>query len=111
MVSCDNFLALFRGSSIPLKALRGIDDPLNNARKLSQDTISNHELTSFVLGAIYEKDLGFANLKVMASLQDDDISVTRDNDRHNYGDLVSVIPGLGEGAPSPKPGITDTKSP
>ena len=51
-----------------------------------------------VLGAIYEEDLGFANLKVMASIQDDDISVTRDNDRHNFGDLVTVIPGLGAGA-------------
>jgi iron complex outermembrane receptor protein len=97
-------------------ALRGIDDPLNNARKLSQDTISNHELTSFVLGAIYEKDLGFANLKVMASLQDDDISVTRDNDRHNYGDLVSVIPGLGEGATyqraefTPETSVVETKT-
>ena len=30
--------------------------------------------------------LGFANLKVMASSQEDDISVDRDNDRHNFGD-------------------------
>ena len=73
-------------------AIRGIDDTSGDARKLSQDTISNHELTSLVLGAIYENDLGFANLKVMASIQDDDISVTRDNDRHNFGDLVRVIP-------------------
>jgi iron complex outermembrane receptor protein len=51
-----------------------------------------------VVAAIYENDLGFANLKVMASIQDDDISVTRDNDRHNFGDLVGVIPGLGSGA-------------
>ncbi|MDG1948822.1 MAG: TonB-dependent receptor plug domain-containing protein, partial [SAR86 cluster bacterium] len=79
-------------------AIRGIDDTSGKARKLSQDTISNHELTSLVLGAVYENDLGFANLKVMASIQDDDISVTRDNDRHNFGDLVRVIPGLGDGA-------------
>ena len=79
-------------------AIRGIDDTTNDVRKLSQDTISNHDLTSLVLGAIYEEDLGFANLKVMASIQDDDISVTRDNDRHNFGDLVTVIPGLGAGA-------------
>ena len=75
-------------------AIRGIDDQTLGMRKLSQDTISNHELSSFVLGAIYEKDLGFANLKAMASVQEDDISVTRDNDRHNYGDSVLVIPGL-----------------
>ena len=79
-------------------AMRGIDDTSGDARRLSQDTISNHDLTSMVVAAIYENDLGFANLKVMASIQDDDISVTRDNDRHNFGDLVGVIPGLGSGA-------------
>ena len=79
-------------------AMRGIDDTSGDARRLSQDTISNHDLTSMVIAAIYENDLGFANLKVMASIQDDDISVTRDNDRHNFGDLVGVIPGLGSGA-------------
>ena len=97
-------------------AIRGIDDTSGNARKLSQDTISNHELTSLVLGAIYESDLGFANLKVMASIQDDDISVTRDNDRHNFGDLVRVIPGLGDGATyqraefTPETSIVETKT-
>ena len=79
-------------------AMRGIDDTSGDARRLSQDTISNHDLTSMVVAAIYENDLGFANLKVMASIQDDDISVTRDNDRHNFGDLVGVIPGLGSDA-------------
>ena len=79
-------------------AMRGIDDTSGDARRLSQDTVSNHDLTSTVVAAIYENDLGFANLKVMASIQDDDISVTRDNDRHNFGDLVGVIPGLGSGA-------------
>ena len=79
-------------------AMRGIDDTSGDARRLSQDTVSNHDLTSMVVAAIYENDLGFANLKVMASIQDDDISVTRDNDRHNFGDLVGVIPGLGSGA-------------
>ena len=79
-------------------AMRGIDDTSGDARRLSQDTISNHDLTSMVVAAIFENDLGFANLKVMASIQDDDISVTRDNDRHNFGDLVGVIPGLGSGA-------------
>jgi len=76
-------------------AMKGIDDPTPNARDLRQDTISNHELTSSVFAAIYESDLGYANLKVMASIQEDDISVTRDNDRHNFGDLVLAIPGLG----------------
>ena len=79
-------------------AMKGIDDPTPNPRDLRQDSISNHELTSSVFAAIYESDLGYANLKIMASIQEDDISVTRDNDRHNYGDPVLAIPGLGSGA-------------
>lgn len=79
-------------------AMKGIDDPTPNTRDLRQDTISNHELTSSVFAAIYESDLGYANLKVMASIQEDDISVTRDNDRHNFGDSVLAIPGLGDDA-------------
>ena len=79
-------------------AMKGIDDPSPDPRDLSQDSISNHELTSKIFAAIYESDLGYANLKVMASIQEDDISVTRDNDRHNFGDPVLAIPGLGEEA-------------
>ena len=79
-------------------ALRGIDDQSPGMRKLSQNTISKQELTSSVVAMIFESDLGFANLKILASSQDDDISVTRDNDRHNFGDLVLSIPGLGSGA-------------
>jgi len=75
-------------------AMKGIDDPTPNPRDLRQDSVSNHELTSSVFAAIYENDLGFANLKIMASVQEDDISVTRDNDRHNYGDLMITIPGF-----------------
>ncbi|MFL2726662.1 MAG: TonB-dependent receptor [Gammaproteobacteria bacterium] len=79
-------------------AMKGIDDPSPDLRDLSQDSISNHELTSKIFAAIYESDLGYANLKIMASMQEDDISVTRDNDRHNFGDPVLAIPGLGDGA-------------
>ena len=49
-----------------------------------------------MLAAIYEQDLGYANLKVVASSQEDDISVTRDNDRHNINDPVLSIPNLGD---------------
>ena len=75
-------------------AMKGIDDPTLGARSLSQDTLSNQELTSSVYAAIYESDLGFANLKILASKQKDDILVDRDNDRHNFGDPVLSIPGL-----------------
>ena len=76
-------------------AMRGIDDQTSGIRNLAQNTVSEQELTSQVLAAIYEQDLGYANLKIVASSQDDDISVTRDNDRHNIGDSVISIPGLG----------------
>ena len=79
-------------------ALRGIDDQTSGMRNLAQDTISNQELTSKVFAAIFENDLGYANLKIVASKQEDDISVTRDNDRHNFGDRVLSIPGLGSDA-------------
>ncbi len=79
-------------------AIRGIDDQTPGMRKLSQDTISQHELSSMVVAAIYESDLGFANLKAIASVQEDDVLVVRDNDRHNYLDPVLSIPGLGASA-------------
>ncbi len=79
-------------------AIRGIDDQSPGMRKLSQNTISKQELTSKVAAMIFETDLGFASLKILASSQEDDISVTRDNDRHNFGDPVLSIPGLGAGA-------------
>ena len=86
-------------------AMRGIDDPTPDIRKLAQDTVSKHELTSKVFAAIFEKDLGFATLKAMGSIQEDDILVVRDNDRHNLGDLVLSIPGLNpEVCIDPQPG-------
>ena len=79
-------------------AIRGIDDQSPGMRKLSQNTISKQELTSKVIAMIFETDLDYASLKILASSQEDDISVTRDNDRHNFGDSVLSIPGLGIGA-------------
>ena len=79
-------------------AMKGVDDVSSDPRELYQDSLSKHDLTSLVIAATYERDLGFANLKAMASSQEDDISVNRDNDRHNYGDPVKVIPGLGNNA-------------
>jgi iron complex outermembrane receptor protein len=76
--------------------MRGIDDANDSLRKLSQDSLSKQELTSKVIALIYESDLGYASLKILGSIQEDDVLVVRDNDRHNYGDLVLAIPGLGD---------------
>ena len=76
-------------------AMKGKDDLSSDARKLSQDTMSKQELSSKIFALIYESDLGFANLKVLASKQEDDILVVRDNDRHAAGvQPVLSMPGL-----------------
>ena len=97
-------------------AMRGIDDQTSGMRKLSQDTVSQHELSSMVLAAIYESDLGYANLKIIASVQEDDVLVVRDNDRHNYLDPVLSIEGLPAGSTyqraefTPETSLVDTST-
>ena len=76
-------------------AMKGLDDKTPNPRKLAQDSMSDYQLTSEVFGLIYEADLGSATLKILASSQEDDIYVMRDNDRHNFGDVHSAGPLAG----------------
>ena len=96
--------------------MRGIDDQTSGMRKLSQDTVSQHELSSMVVAAIYESDLGYANLKIIASVQEDDVLVVRDNDRHNYLDPVLSIEGLPAGSTyqraefTPETSLVDTST-
>ena len=68
-------------------AMKGLDDPTPNPRKLAQDSASDYELSSEIIAAILNVELGFADLKILASSQEDDIYVSRDNDRHNFGDV------------------------
>ena len=75
-------------------AMKGIDDLTADPRKLAQDAPSEQILTSSVYAAIYESDLGYADLKLIASSQRDDISVRRDNDRHDFGVTPTSIPGV-----------------
>ena len=75
-------------------AMKGIDDLTVDPRKLAQDAPSEQTLTSSVYAAIYESDLGYADLKLIASAQRDDISVRRDNDRHDFGVTATSIPGV-----------------
>ncbi|WP_078084673.1 TonB-dependent receptor [Microbulbifer mangrovi] len=65
-------------------AIKGIDDPTPDERKLAQDTRSKYTLESRIVGAILETDLGAVTLKTLGSWQKDDILVVRDNDRHSY---------------------------
>ena len=75
-------------------AMKGIDDTTVDPRKLAQYAPSEQTLTSSVYAAIYEKELDFADLKILASTQRDDISVRRDNDRHDFGIAATSIPGV-----------------
>jgi len=95
-------------------AIKGIDDQTPGPRKLSQDTRSNYELTSKLLAAIYEADLGSSTFKGLASWQEDQVLVARDNDRHNFGDIH--IGGLWAGLPyiraefNPETSTVETKT-
>ena len=62
---------------------------------LRQDSASVYELSSEIFAGIFNTDLGFANLKILASMQEDDIYVSRDNDRHNFGDVHANGPMAG----------------
>ena len=73
-------------------AMKGLDDSTPDPRQLRQDSASVYELTSEIIAGIFTTDLGFANLKILASMQEDDIYVSRDNDRHNYGDVHASGP-------------------
>ena len=76
-------------------AMKGLDDSSLNPRRLAQDSASDYKLSSEVIAAILNVELGFADLKVLASTQEDDIYVSRDNDRHNFGDVHASGPLAG----------------
>ena len=95
-------------------AMKGLDDSTPNPRKLAQDSASDYQLSSEVIAAILNVELGFADLKVLTSIQEDDIYVSRDNDRHNFGDVHASGPL--QGIPyiaaeyRPETSIVDTKT-
>ena len=95
-------------------AMKGLDDPTTDPRRLAQDSASDYQLSSEVLAAILNVELGFADLKILGSIQEDDIYVSRDNDRHNFGDVHGSGPL--EGIPyiaaeyRPETSIVDTKT-
>jgi iron complex outermembrane receptor protein len=70
------------------QAQKGIYDPTPGARRLAQDSLSNYELSSEIYSTTVEWDLTDFTLKSITSYQEDDISILRDNDRHDF----SVLP-------------------
>ena len=75
--------------------MKGLDDQTPNPRMLAQDSSSDYELSSEIIAGILNVELGFADLKILASTQEDDIYVSRDNDRHNFGDVHASGPLAG----------------
>ena len=73
-------------------AMKGLDDSTPNPRKLAQDSASDYQLSSEIIAAILNVEFGFADLKILTSSQEDDIYVSRDNDRHNFGDIHASGP-------------------
>ena len=72
------------------QAQKGIYDSTVGARRLAQDSLSNYELSSEIYSATVEWDLANFSLKSITSYQEDDISILRDNDRHDlFGDLLT----------------------
>ena len=69
------------------QAQKGIYDPTPGARKLAQNSLSSYELESQLYSMTLEWDLGAVTLKSLTSYQNDDIAITRDNDRHDYRTL------------------------
>ena len=77
------------------QAQKGIYDPTPGARRLAQDSLSNYELSSEIYSATVEWDLSDFTVKSITSYQEDDISILRDNDRHDFSVLhLSFTPEL-----------------
>ena len=78
------FLAQYFKEDSNGAAIKGISDPTEGNRRLSQDTESSYELDSQIHGIIAEYDFGVATFKSLSSYQRDDITIVRDNDRHSF---------------------------
>ena len=71
------------------RAIKGILDPTGGARRLAQDSRAEYELDSQVYSLIAQWDLDAFTVRSLTSYQKDDITIRRDNDRH---DLASLPP-------------------
>ena len=68
-------------------AQKGILDSTPNPRRLAQDWHSRYELESRIYSLVAEWDLPAFTVRSLTSYQDDDVTVVRDNDRHDFASL------------------------
>ena len=90
-----NFTAQYFDEDRNGAAQKGLLDPTPDARELRQDSLAEYELTSELYSAVLEWDFESFTLKSLTSYQNDDVLITRDNDRNDTAALsVFQIPSL-----------------
>ena len=90
-----NFTAQYFDEDRNGAAQKGLLDPTPNPRELRQDSLAEYELTSELYSAVLEWDFESFTLKSLTSYQNDDVLITRDNDRNDTAALsVFQIPSL-----------------
>ena len=90
-----NFTAQYFDEDRNGAAQKGLLDPTPDARELRQDSLAAYELTSELYSAVLEWDFESFTLKSLTSYQNDDVLITRDNDRNDTAAIsVFQIPSL-----------------
>jgi len=90
-----NFTAQYFDEDRNGAAQKGLLDPTPDARELRQDSLAAYELTSELYSAVLEWDFESFTLKSLSSYQNDDVLITRDNDRNDTAAIsVFQIPSL-----------------
>ncbi len=90
-----NFTAQYFDEDRNGAAQKGLLDPTPDPRELRQDSLAEYELTSELYSAVLEWDFESFTLKSLTSYQNDDVLITRDNDRNDTAALsVFQIPSL-----------------
>ena len=90
-----NFTAQYFDEDRNGAAQKGLLDPTPDPRELRQDSLAEYELTSELYSAVLEWDFELFTLKSLTSYQNDDVLITRDNDRNDTAALsVFQIPSL-----------------
>jgi iron complex outermembrane receptor protein len=90
-----NFTAQYFDEDRNGAAQKGLLDPTPDPRELRQDSLAEYELTSELYSAVLEWDFESFALKSLTSYQNDDVLITRDNDRNDTAALsVFQIPSL-----------------
>ncbi len=84
-----NFTAQYYDENTNGAAQKGILDSTPNPRRLAQDWQSSYALESQLYSLVAEWDLPAFTVRSLSSYQDDDIAVVRDNDRHEFANLIN----------------------